>query len=120
MYCKHCGTELLDGQNFCANCGAQVECPKPENKKPANAGLNVGMLVWSILGIALCNSPFSIPALVMTILASVSTPEEASKKISIARTFNIVSIIYGIVNILAAMFVWFIYYVIFMTMLFGY
>lgn len=120
MYCRHCGTELLDGQNFCANCGTQVSCPKPENKKPANAGLNVGMLVWSILGIALCGSPFSIPALVMTILASVSAPEEASKKISIARKFNIVSIVYGIVNVIVASLVWLIYYVIFMTMLFGY
>ena len=27
MFCKSCGSEIKDGQSFCANCGAPVTPP---------------------------------------------------------------------------------------------
>jgi hypothetical protein len=71
-----------------------VEAPVAE--EPVKAGLNVGMLVWSIIGLVVCCSPFSIPALIMTILAINMPVVEAEKKIKLARTFNIISIVWGV------------------------
>ncbi len=100
MYCRNCGSRLDDGQRFCADCGSQITASisKPHEDKPKRSGLDDGMLVWSIMGLAVIQSVFAIPALVMTILASVSSPEEASKRIAIAKKFNIAAIIHGAVS----------------------
>ena len=52
------------------------------------------MLVWSSLGVYFCGA-LSVPALIMTILASRSTSEEACRQIEIARKFNIASMFFG-------------------------
>ena len=101
MYCRNCGSALDDSQKYCAYCGSRIlleSGDKPVADKPKRAGLDVGMLVWSIMGLAVIQSVFAIPALVMTILASVSSPEEASKRIAIAKKFNIAAIIHGAVS----------------------
>ena len=120
-FCKNCGAELAEDQKFCANCGSAVEsAPAPEAveepavveehvaveapvavaepvaEEPVKAGLNIGMLIWSIIGLVVCCSPFSIPALIMTILAINMPVAEAEKKIKLARTFNIISIVWGV------------------------
>ena len=121
-FCKNCGAELAEDQKFCANCGSAVEsAPAPEAveepavveepvaveapvavaepvaaEEPVKAGLNIGMLIWSIIGLAVCGSPFSIPALIMTILAINMPVVEAEKKIKLAKTFNIISIVWGV------------------------
>ena len=121
-FCKNCGAELAEDQKFCANCGNAVEseaAPATAEEpavveepvaveapvavaepvvaeEPVKAGLNVGMLVWSIIGLVVCCSPFSIPALIMTILAINMPVVEAEKKIKLARTFNIISIVWGV------------------------
>ena len=114
MYCKYCGAELLEGQIFCSNCGNQVG-KLFEEEKPKKAGLDVGMLVWSILGMYFCGA-FSIPALVMTILASVGTEEESRVRLAIARKFNIASMIFGAV-MTALVFFYIAFYVIFILMM---
>lgn len=104
-FCKNCGAELAEDQKFCANCGATVEeAPAAEvaepvilDEAPKKAGLNVGMLVWSIIGIVCCCTPLSVAALIFTILAANNTPEDAASKISKAKLFNILSIILGAV-----------------------
>ena len=121
-FCKNCGAELSADQKFCANCGSAVEdAPASETveapvavaepvvddtpvvpEEPKKAGLNIGMLVWSIIGLAVCGSPFSIPALIMTILAINLPVEEAEKKIKLAKTFNIISIVWGALYFMAA------------------
>ena len=132
-FCKNCGAELSADQKFCANCGSAVEsAPAPEAveepavveepvaveapvavaepvapEEPKKAGLNVGMLVWSIIGIVVC-SPFSIPALIMTIIAINKPVAEAEKKIKLAKTFNIISIVWGVLYFMLAFIVGFI------------
>ena len=132
-FCKNCGAELAEDQKFCANCGNAVESEAAPAKaeepavveepvtveapvavaepvaaeEPVKAGLNVGMLVWSIIGIVVC-SPFSIPALIMTILAINMPVAEAEKKIKLARTFNIISIVCGVL--------YFVYFVVVVTL----
>ena len=116
MYCKYCGAELLEGQTFCADCGNQVG-KLFEEEKPKKAGLNVGMLVWSILGMYFCGV-FSIPALVMTILASIGTEEEAKIRLAIARKFNIANMRFGaVMNALVCFYI--IFYVVFIMMMLG-
>lgn len=113
-FCKNCGAELAEDQKFCANCGAVVEeAPAAEpvaepiaepvaepvilDEAPKKAGLNVGMLVWSIIGIVCCCTPLSVAALIFTILAANNTPEDAASKISKAKLFNILSVVLGAV-----------------------
>ena len=116
MYCKYCGAELLEGQTFCADCGNQVG-KLFEEEKPKKAGLDVGMLVWSILGMYFCGA-FSIPALVMTILASIGTEEESKIRLAIARQFNIASMIFGaVMNVLVCLYI--LFYFVFIVMMFG-
>ena len=116
MYCKYCGAELLEGQIFCSNCGNQVGKLFKE-EKPKKAGLDVGMLVWSILGMYFCGA-FSIPALVMTILASIGTEEESKVRLAIARKFNIANMIFGAVMI-ALICLYILFYVVFIMMMLG-
>ena len=116
MYCKYCGAELLEGQTFCADCGNQVG-KLFEEEKPNKAGLDVGMLVWSILGMYFCGV-LSIPALVMTILASIGTEEEAKIRLAIARKFNIANMIFGaVMNVLICLYI--LFYLAFIVMMFG-
>ena len=61
---------------------------------------------------------FSIPALVMTILASVGTVEESKIRLNIARKFNIASMIFGAV-MTALVFLYIVLYVVFIVMMIG-
>ena len=120
MYCRNCGSQLDDAQKFCADCGTRAfeeRLSTPRADKPKKAGLDVGMLVWSILGIHFCGA-FSIPALVMTILASVGTVEESKIRLNIARRFNTVSMIFGaVMNALVCLYI--LFYVVFIMMMLG-
>ena len=60
-YCKNCGTELSEGQEFCPNCGTAVETTneqvsetetvsEPAEKKPAEKKQNIN--VWALIGTA--------------------------------------------------------------------
>ena len=115
MYCRNCGSALDDSQKYCAYCGSRIL--RESGDKPKRAGLDVGMLVWSILGMYFCGA-FSIPALVMTILASVGTVEESKIRLNIARKFNTVSMIFGAV-MTALVFLYIIFYVVFIVMIIG-
>ena len=100
MYCRNCGSALDDSQKYCSYCGSRILL-EPGDKpvaaeEPVKAGLNIGMLLWSIIGLVVCYSPFSIPALIMTILAMNMPVAEAEKKIKLAKTFNIISIVWGV------------------------
>ena len=115
MYCRNCGSALDDSQKYCSYCGSRILL-EPRDK-PKRAGLDVGMLVWSILGMYFCGA-FSIPALVMTILASVGTVEESKIRLNIARKFNTVSMIFGAV-MTALVFLYIVFYFVFIVMMIG-
>lgn len=118
MYCRNCGSALDDSQKYCSYCGSRILLEprdKPAADKPKKAGLDVGMLVWSILGMYFCGA-FSIPALVMTILASIGTEEESKVRLAIARKFNIANMIFGAV-MTALVFFYIAFYVIFILMM---
>lgn len=105
MYCTNCGTKLNDEYKFCTNCGKRIDAvdnevvvvvadtTAPENEAPKRAGLDVAMLVWSIMCFELCASFFSIPSIVLTVLASFNTKEEAAHKLKIAKALNIVGMV---------------------------
>jgi len=97
-FCTNCGTEIKGGK-FCVNCGAPIENDTEEKAytqaapQPAKAGLNVKMLVWSIITILFCQV-LGIVALVLTILAAESTDADGAKKyIKIAKILNIVALV---------------------------
>ena len=81
-----------------------VDTSVPEIEAPKRAGLDVAMLVWSIMCVELCASLFSIPSVVLTVLASFNTKEEAATKLKIAKGLNIVGMV-----CFAALFAFFIF-----------
>lgn len=104
MYCTNCGKKLSDGQKFCTNCGkrivdgiAEVSLAAvdtlPEKEEPKKAGLDVAMLVWSIMCVELCTSFFSIPSVILTVLAAFNTEEDAAPKLKVAKALNIIGMI---------------------------
>jgi len=105
MFCTNCGTKIAEGHKFCTNCGKNimaeeneaalvaVDTSVPEIEAPKRAGLDVAMLVWSIMCVELCASLFSIPSVVLTILASFNTEEDAATKLKIAKGLNIVGMV---------------------------
>ena len=83
-YCKNCGKELDDGDNFCPVCGTKVsDVETPINKAPtptetnSGSGLAVASLVLSIIALLLCLTVFfrvpylSFGSVVLGILAIV-------------------------------------------------
>ena len=123
-FCKNCGAELSADQKFCANCGSAVEsAPAPEAieepavveepvaveapvavaepvaaEEPVKAGLNVGMLVWSIINLLFCCQALGIASLILTIMAkSATSPEDEAKKIKSAKICNIIGTVGGVI-----------------------
>ena len=55
MFCKNCGTNIPDGENFCPNCGAPAagQGAAPAGAAPVRAasnGLNPTLVLWMGLG----------------------------------------------------------------------
>ncbi len=99
-FCRNCGAEMEDDKLYCTNCGApMVNMAQPA---PQKQGLNVGMLIFSIIVLICCSPIFGIISLIMTITAQNATPEDAKKKIKIALILNIIGIVVGlIINVVA-------------------
>ena len=107
-FCKNCGAELGDGK-FCVNCGAAVDPEVKQEEQPVTEtpavpqkmGLNVKMLVWSIVNTVLCCQILGIIALVFTILAGESVDLDTAKKyLKTAKILNIIGIVCVAVYIL--------------------
>lgn len=115
MFCKNCGTELVEGIDFCKNCGNAVNKPaEPEVPEKKKYPLNTGMFVWSLINMILCCQPAGILALVFTLLARYEEKLKADKYIGIAKICNIIGTAIGVLAIVAV-----IIYVVFVVFLFG-
>ena len=99
MFCTNCGHKIEEGNRFCTNCGKAVGSGAVTPviaeeavvvEAPKKAGLDVATLVWSIMCVELCVSLFSIPSIVLTVLAAFKTEEEAAANLRIAKALNIV------------------------------
>ena len=99
-FCTNCGAELKGGK-FCVNCGAAIENDTEEKAytqaayeaapQPTKAGLNVKMLIWSIINALLCCQILGAVSIVFTILAAESTDAlESQKYIKIAKILNLI------------------------------
>ena len=99
-YCPKCGAELPSSSTYCTQCG---NFTFDETPTPVPTG---GMMAWSIITLLLCTIP-GIVAIVQTSgINKCATRAEQDKKISSARTWNIVGTVLGLlylVGTLAAM-----------------
>ena len=108
MFCSNCGTNCPDNVNNCPNCGAPVGQPKqpygqpqqPYGQQPFGYDPPItystgGMIAWSIVTLLLCTIP-GIVALVQTSgINNCATRAEQEKKLSSAKTWNIVGTCLG-------------------------
>lgn len=119
MYCKNCGAELTEGLELCMNCGTAVNeitrdsepiIEKAEKKYP----LNVGMFIWSLVNFIFCCQPVGIISLIFTLLARYEEKDKADKYIGIAKIFNIIGTVIGVLVAIAIIF-----YIFVVVFLFG-
>ena len=122
-FCTQCGQQIPEGSRFCTNCGAAVpeepqpqyaqSQPHPEYAKPQVEEVRPqppaikprNYLALSILATIFCCLPFGIPAIVFSAkvdnlwnAGQYQAAEEASRK---AKTWMLVSVIVGLVWIIA-------------------
>ena len=105
-YCRNCGAELEETAQYCSRCGTKVNDGAKDSsaEQEEKAGLNVGLLVWSIINVFLL-TVLGVIALVFTVIASDKSGEEAKNNIKIARILNILATVMFFVGI--ALFVFF-------------
>lgn len=106
-FCPKCGSFMENDAKFCPSCGTNMQ--EAENAtpvaepvilevKPKERSLNVGMLVWSIINVALCSMPLGVAALVTTITAkSADDDVTEQKRLRSARICNIIGTVLGAV-----------------------
>lgn len=95
-FCPNCGATLPAATSHCPQCNAPVA-----NDQPIHYSTG-GMIAWSIITLLLCTIP-GIVALVQTCsINSCSTHAEQEKKLSSAKTWNIVGTVLGILSIIGS------------------
>ena len=106
-FCRNCGDEMAEGQEFCMKCGAQkvpsaetVDLNQEIKTEKKNEGLNVGMLVWSIINIALCNQIAGAIALIFTLLARDEEEVKAKRYNGYSKLFNIIGTALGVLAVI--------------------
>ena len=106
MFCKYCGAEIEEGLVFCKQCGkVAADLVAPEQAAENKSTLNVGMLVWAIINMVICCQPAGIVALIFTLLAKYEEKVKSDKYIGIAKIFNIVGTVYGVLSVIVSIFI---------------
>ena len=96
-FCPKCGAALTPAAAYCPQCGA----PTVVNDPPIRYSTG-GMVAWSIVTLLLCTIP-GIVALVQTCgINNCATHAEQEKKLSSARTWNIIGTILGALSLIGS------------------
>ncbi|MBO4890402.1 MAG: zinc-ribbon domain-containing protein [Lachnospiraceae bacterium] len=119
MFCKNCGTNIPEGDNFCPNCGTPASGPTPSAPKATlNADflenptyllwMGIGSIVLSVLGAilfgtipALLGLALGIVALIFSIKVRKASGEEQG---SAAFICSLLGVIFGAVFFVACTF----------------
>ena len=109
MFCKNCGTELIEGSNTCQNCGTPIEnvSSSPEEHTqdtnepaPKFSGKAIAGFVLSLVGIIVAAIPCGIIGLVFSSLGmkEVQLPQYKGNGMVIAgMVISIIDIVIGII-----------------------
>lgn len=88
MFCPKCGASLPYGATHCPQCGTVVNDPPIQQSTG-------GMIAWSIVTLLLCTIPGVIALVNTTGVNKCATRAEQEKKLSTAKTWNIIGTILG-------------------------
>lgn len=107
---------MAEGQEYCLKCGVPVK-PASETietgetvKKDTSGEFSVGLLIWSIVNLLMCNQIAGAIALVFALLAKDEEEVKAKRYNKISKIANIVGTALGV---LAVVFVVIIYFFMF-------
>ena len=111
---------MAEGQEYCLKCGVPVK-PASETietgetvKKDTSGEFSVGLLIWSIVNLLMCNQIAGAIALVFALLAKDEEEVKAKRYNKISRITNIVGTALGV---LAVVFVVIIYFLMFVMVI---
>ena len=109
MFCKNCGTEIIEGSNLCHNCGTQVETDTSSSEITIQAPTEtvakfsskaIAGFVLSLVGIIVAALPCGIIGLVFFSLGIKETrlPQYKGSGLAIAGLIiSIIDILFGII-----------------------
>ena len=112
MFCKNCGTELIDEAKECQNCGTAVEeiktntasennTPDAITQKKNFCGKAIAGFVLSLVGVLVLALPCGIIGLVFSALGMSDVKRKSLRGNGLAiagLVISIVDIVFGIVN----------------------
>lgn len=102
-FCTHCGASLPTGAAHCPNCGrALYNTYNVNNDAPVQRSIG-GMVAWSVVTLLLCTIPGIISLVQVCGVNSCATKTEQEKKLSSAKTWNIVGTVLGILALIGSL-----------------
>lgn len=115
LYCKYCGKEIKEGQQFCMNCGAFANAE--QNVRPANKNkLNIGMIIWSIVNIIVLQQVIlGVIAIIFTAIDDGTDLPKDKRNRKVALILNIVASALGVITALFVIFFYFLFILAFIT-----
>ena len=125
MNCPYCGTQNEPGFQFCKTCGAKLpaSAPQPQYQAPQQPYGQApygqapygqpsydppvqestgGLIAWAVITLLLCTIPGIVALVQTTGINKCATRTEQEKKLSSARTWNIVGTILGALSLIGS------------------
>ena len=100
MYCKNCGNQMKEGEQYCTKCGASLN-QQTVIEMNNSTNINTVSIVLGILAIILFLIPIiSIPLAIASIITGITSKKE-NKKIPIGIILGFISIIMTVLAIIA-------------------
>lgn len=96
-FCSRCGAALPPQAAYCPQCNAPAAGDPPIQYSTG------GMIAWSVVTLLLCTIP-GVVALVQTCgVNKCATRAEQEKKMSSAKTWNIVGTVLGVLSVIGSL-----------------